>query len=98
MPYSELNDPIDQLSVFEDQIKINGTCDDEAMFIDYDFVRSLEYGNASYSMVSKMGFTTIPALKEANPNKVFNDLGGMRKKMKLEINMPAKDEVLAWFN
>jgi len=44
-----------------------------------------------------MGFTTIELLKEANPNKVFNDLGGMRKKMKLDVTMPTKDEVLAWF-
>ncbi|MGJ1387676.1 lysine--tRNA ligase [Sphingobacterium spiritivorum] len=149
--YSELNDPIDQLERFEDQLKLMERGDDEAMFIDYDFVRSLEYGmpptagigigidrlamlmtnqasiqdvlffpqmrpekvtkvasTEDYTalgipvewvpVLQKMGFTTIPALKEANPNKVFNDLGGMRKKMKLEISMPAKDEVLAWFN
>jgi lysyl-tRNA synthetase class 2 len=37
-------------------------------------------------------------LKAANPNKVFNDLGGMRKKLKLEITMPEKDAVMEWFN
>ena len=41
--YSELNDPIDQLSRFEDQLKLSEK-DKEAMFIDYDFVKSLEYG------------------------------------------------------
>lgn len=149
--YSELNDPIDQRERFEDQLKLSEKGDDEAMFIDQDFLRSLEYGmpptsglgigmdrlimfltnNASIQEVlffpqmrpekvtkvadvkdyeeqgipaawvpalQKMGFTTIEALKEANPNKVFNDLGGMRKKLKLDITMPSKDEVLAWFN
>jgi len=42
--YSELNDPIDQLERFEDQMKLSERGDDEAMFIDMDFVRSLEYG------------------------------------------------------
>ncbi|MGB3108164.1 lysine--tRNA ligase [Sphingobacterium siyangense] len=149
--YSELNDPIDQRERFEDQLRLSEKGDDEAMFIDQDFLRSLEYGmpptsglgigmdrlimfltdNASIQEVlffpqmrpekvakvaevkdyeeqgipaawvpalQKMGFTTIEALKEANPNKVFNDLGGMRKKMKLDINMPTKDEVFSWFN
>ena len=148
--YSELNDPIDQRERFEAQMALSARGDDEAMFIDQDFLRALEYGmpptsglgigmdrlimfltnNASIqevlffpqmrpekivtvastqdyvalgippewvSVLQKMGFNTIPELKEANPNKVFNDLGGMRKKMKLEITMPTKDEVLAWF-
>jgi len=42
--YSELNDPIDQRERFEDQVKLKERGDDEAMFIDYDFLRSLEYG------------------------------------------------------
>ncbi|MND95768.1 Lysine--tRNA ligase [compost metagenome] len=149
--YSELNDPIDQRERFEDQLRLSEKGDDEAMFIDQDFLRSLEYGmpptsglgigmdrlimfltnNASIQEVlffpqmrpekvakvadvkdyeeqgipaewvpalQKMVFTTIEALKEANPNKVFNDLGGMRKKLKLEVAMPSKEDVLAWFN
>ena len=148
--YSELNDPIDQRDRFEQQLKLSEKGDDEAMFIDQDFLRALEYGMpptsglgigmdrlimfltnnpsiqevlffpqmrpekvakvASVSdfveigipeewvpVLQKMGFTTIELLKEANPNKVFNDLGGMRKKMKLDISMPTKDEVLTWF-
>ncbi|MFN4123956.1 MAG: lysine--tRNA ligase [Flavobacteriales bacterium] len=42
--YSELNDPIDQLERFQEQLKLSEKGDDEAMFIDYDFVRALEYG------------------------------------------------------
>jgi len=148
--YSELNDPIDQRARFEEQLKLMERGDDEAMFIDHDFLRALEYGmpptagigigidrlamlmtnqqsiqdvlffpqmrpekvvkqasTADYTaqgvpeawvpVLQKMGLTTVDALKAANPNKVFNDLGGLRKKMKLEIPMPAKDEVLKWF-
>ena len=42
--YSELNDPIDQLERFEEQAALKSKGDDEAMYIDYDFVRALEYG------------------------------------------------------
>ena len=42
--YSELNDPIDQLERFQEQMKLSEKGDDEAMFIDMDFVRALEYG------------------------------------------------------
>ena len=42
--YSELNDPIDQLKGFEDQLELSNKGDDEAMFIDMDFIKSLEYG------------------------------------------------------
>ena len=149
--YTELNDPIDQRIRFEEQLKLMERGDHEAMFIDYDFLRALEYGMpptagigigidrlamlmtnqqsiqdvlffpqmrpektvkqasiADYtahgipeewvSVLQKMGLNTIEALKSANPNKIFNDLGGMRKKMKLEIPMPTKEEVLAWFD
>ncbi len=149
--YSELNDPIDQRARFEEQLKLMERGDDEAMFIDYDFLRALEYGmpptagigigidrlamlmtnqqsiqdvlffpqmrpekvvkqasigdyqaqgipEAWVPVLQKMGLTTIEALKAANPNKVFNDLGGLRKKMKLDVPMPSKDEVLKWFD
>ncbi|RCU42688.1 lysine--tRNA ligase [Chryseobacterium lacus] len=42
--YSELNDPIDQRERFEEQMKLSEKGDDEAMFIDHDFLRALEYG------------------------------------------------------
>lgn len=148
--YSELNDPIDQRARFEEQLKLMERGDNEAMFIDHDFLRALEYGMpptagigigidrlamlmtnqqsiqdvlffpqmrpekvvkqasiADYQaqgvpeewvpVLQKMGLTTVEALKAANPNKVFNDLGGLRKKMKLEIPMPTKEELLKWF-
>jgi lysyl-tRNA synthetase, class II len=148
--YSELNDPIDQRERFEEQLKLAERGDDEAMAMDEDFLRSLEYGmpptsgigigidrltmlmtnqtsiqevlffpqmrpekktematEAEYQAIGvpaewipvlqKMGFMTIQSIKEANPNKVFNDLGGMRKKLKLEISIPQKDDVMRWF-
>ncbi len=42
--YSELNDPIDQRERFEEQLRLSEKGDDEAMFIDHDFLRALEYG------------------------------------------------------
>jgi len=149
--YSELNDPIDQRERFEDQLKLAARGDDEAMVMDEDFVRALEYGMPPTSglgigidrlvmlmtnqstiqevlffpqmrpekkakvttdedfvnagipsdwvqVIRKMGINTIDELKAANPNKVFNDLGGMRKKLKLELTMPSKEEVTAWFS
>ena len=47
--YSELNDPIDQLERFQEQLRLSEKGDDEAMFIDMDFVRALEYGMPSCS-------------------------------------------------
>ncbi|AGC66972.1 lysyl-tRNA synthetase [Candidatus Uzinura diaspidicola str. ASNER] len=42
--YSELNDPIEQLKRFKEQLQLAENGDDEAMFIDYDFIRALEFG------------------------------------------------------
>lgn len=148
--YSELNDPIDQRERLEEQLVLAGRGDDEAMAMDDDFLRALEYGMPPTSglgigidrlvmlltnqstiqevlffpqmrpekkakvataddfinigvpvewvpVLNKMGFNTVEELKAGNPNKVFNDLGGMRKKLKLDIAMPTKDEVMAWF-
>jgi lysyl-tRNA synthetase class 2 len=149
--YSELNDPIDQRERFEDQLKLAARGDAEAMAMDDDFIRALEYGMPPTSglgigidrlvmlmtnqstiqevlffpqmrpekkakattdedfveagvaaewvqVIRKMGINTIEELKAANPNKVFNDLGGMRKKLKLDLVMPSKEEVTAWFS
>ncbi|WP_423148012.1 lysine--tRNA ligase [Rubrolithibacter danxiaensis] len=148
--YSELNDPLDQRERFEDQLLLANRGDEEAMAMDEDFLRALEYGMPPTSglgigidrlvmlmtnqstiqevlffpqmrpekklkvasvddfvavgvpaewvpVLLKMGFNTIEDLKAANPNKVFNDLGGMRKKLKLDITMPSKEEVMNWF-
>lgn len=149
--YTELNDAIDQKERFEEQLKLAARGDDEAMAMDDDFIRALEYGMPPTAglgigidrfvmmmtnqqsiqevlffpqmraekkakvytdddflalgisadwvpVIRKMGFNTPDELKAANPNKVFNDLGGMRKKLKLEIAIPQKEEVMAWFN
>mgnify|MGYP002682445368 CR=1 FL=1 len=42
--YSELNDPLDQLDRFKEQLRLKEKGDDEAMFIDMDFIRALEFG------------------------------------------------------
>ena len=147
--YSELNDPIDQLGRFQEQLRLSEKGDDEAMFIDMDFVRALEYGmpptsgmgigidrltmfmtgeqsiqdvllfpqmrperkakvssdedfkaigvaEAWIPMVRKLGFNTVESLKEANANKLYNDLNGLRKKNKLDIPAVKKEEVDAW--
>ncbi len=147
--YSELNDPIDQRERFEEQARLAERGDDEAMVMDEDFIRSLEYGmpptagigigidrltmmltdNASIQEVlffpqmrpekkqelsqesdyeaigvpkiwvpalQKMGFLMVEQLKGANANKIFNDLGGLRKKLKIEEKMPSKEEIESW--
>jgi len=48
-------------------------------------------------MLQKLGIHTIEALKEANPNKLLNDLGGVRKKMKLnDVKAATKEEIELW--
>lgn len=46
--------------------------------------------------LKELGFTMINQFEGANSNKLFNDLGGVRKKKKLEIQMPTLDQVKAW--
>ena len=43
-----------------------------------------------------MGINTVAQIDEANVNKLFNDICGMRKKMKLDISNPSLDEVKGW--
>jgi len=65
--YSELNDPIDQMERFQDQLRLSEKGDDEAMAIDHDFIRALEYGMPPTSGMG-MGIDRLTMLMTDQPS------------------------------
>jgi lysyl-tRNA synthetase class 2 len=87
--YSELNDPIDQRERFEAQLKLADRGDDEAMFIDQDFLRALEYGMPPTSGLGIgmdrliMYLTNNPSIQEV---LFFPQMKPERKAPSVELN------------
>jgi len=93
--YSELNDPIDQMERFQDQLRLSEKGDDEAMFIDNDFVRALEYGMPPTSGMG-MGIDRLTMLLTNQPSiqdvLLFPQMKPESQKLKTESQ---KEEYLA---
>jgi len=98
--YSELNDPIEQRERFEDQMKLSEKGDDEAMFIDQDFLRALEYGMPPTSgmgigidrltmfMTNNLSIQDVLFFPQMKPEKA-SETGDPDEKF-LELGIPAE--------
>ena len=95
--YTELNDPIDQRERFEDQLKLSEKGDDEAMFIDQDFLRALEYGMPPTSGIGigidrlAMFMTNNQSIQEV---LFFPQMKPEKKPLELNANEKAIYEIL----
>ena len=95
--YSELNDPIEQRQRFEDQLKLSEKGDDEAMFIDHDFLRALEYGMPPTSGIGigidrlTMFMTNNPSIQEV---LFFPQMRPEKKAVEMSENEKAIFEIL----
>jgi len=95
--YSELNDPIEQRERFEDQLKLSAKGDDEAMFIDHDFLRALEYGMPPTSGIGigidrlTMFMTNNPSIQEV---LFFPQMRPEKKAVEMSENEKAIFEIL----
>jgi lysyl-tRNA synthetase, class II len=85
--YSELNDPIDQMERFQEQLRLTEKGDDEAMFIDLDFVRALEYGMPPTSGMG-IGIDRLTMLLTNQPSiqdvLLFPQMKPVSQKLKVE--------------
>jgi lysyl-tRNA synthetase, class II len=105
--YSELNDPIDQRERFEEQIKLSEKGDDEAMFIDQDFLRALEYGMPPTSGLGigmdrlVMFLTNNPAIQEVlffpqmKPEKFEKKGPELNENEKLVFDILSKEKTMS---
>ena len=98
--YSELNDPIDQLNRFEDQLKLSEKGDEEAMFIDHDFVKSLEYGMPPTSGIG-IGIDRLVMLLTNNRSiqevLFFPQMKPLKKQPELSVDAKSVFEILKEF-
>lgn len=88
--YSELNDPIDQRARFEEQVQLMERGDDEAMYIDYDFLRALEYGMPPTSGIG-IGIDRLTMIMTNQPSIQDVLFFPQMKPERMQSNTPAEE-------